>query len=88
MHRMETTLGTLLVIRAFELWTHENDIRRAVGRAPTVPEGSTLRLMTTVAAGALPLGAARIGLDDPTRVRLVLGMPWRKIDFQIWVSVM
>lgn len=72
MHRLRLPIGTLLVIRAFELWTHENDIRRAAGLPLTVPDGSTLRLMTDVAASALPLGAARVGPHDPTQVRLVL----------------
>ena len=72
MHGLKASLGTLLVVRAFELWTHENDIRVALGLPPSDPDGSTLRLMTTAAAGALPLGAARVGLREPTQVRLVL----------------
>jgi uncharacterized protein (TIGR03083 family) len=72
LHGLRASLGTVLVIRAFELWTHENDIRRALGLAARAPDGSTLRLMTAVAAGALPLAAAGVGLDEPTRVRLVL----------------
>ena len=31
MHGMHLPLGALLVVRAFELWTHDNDIRRAAG---------------------------------------------------------
>ena len=31
LHGMRLPLGALLVVRAFELWTHENDIRRAAG---------------------------------------------------------
>ena len=72
MHGLQTSLGALLVIRAFELWTHENDIRAAVGRPPSVPDPSTLRLMTALAARALPVGADRIGLRAATDVRLVL----------------
>ena len=72
MHGLKASLGTLLVVRAFELWTHENDIRTALGLPPSDPDGPTLRLMTTVAAGALPLGAARVGLREPTQIRLVL----------------
>ena len=71
-HGLRVSLGTLLIVRAFELWTHENDIRSAVALAPRMPDGSTLHLMTTVAAGSLPLAAARIGLSEPTQVRLVL----------------
>jgi uncharacterized protein (TIGR03083 family) len=72
LHGLKASTGTLLVVRAFELWTHENDIRTALGLPPSSPDGATLRLMTTVAAGALPLGAARVGLREPTHVRLVL----------------
>jgi hypothetical protein len=28
---MRLSRGQLLVVRAFELWAHENDVRRAVG---------------------------------------------------------
>ncbi len=66
-------LDQLLVIRAFELWTHEEDIRRGVDRAPVDPDPSTLFRMTDVALGLLPgaiarRGRARIGAG----VRLVL----------------
>lgn len=70
MHGLRTTLAKLLLVRTFELWTHDNDIRRAVGLVPTLPDGSTLRLMTAMAAEVLPLGAARIGLRDPTQAEL------------------
>ena len=56
-HGMRLSLGALLVVRAFELWTHENDIRRAAGWAASVPDASTLRLMTELAARLLPYAA-------------------------------
>jgi uncharacterized protein (TIGR03083 family) len=74
-HRMRLPLGALLVARAFELWTHENDIRRAAGLPSSVPDASTLRLMTGLAARLLPHAAARTGLRDPVSVRLVLTGP-------------
>jgi hypothetical protein len=74
-HRMRLPLGALLIARAFELWTHENDIRRAAGLPPAVPDASTLQLMTGLAARLLPQAAARIGLRDPVSVRLVLTGP-------------
>jgi uncharacterized protein (TIGR03083 family) len=74
-HRMRLPLGALLIARAFELWTHENDIRRAAGLPPSVPDPSTLRLMTGLAARLLPHAAARTGLRDPVSVRLVLTGP-------------
>jgi uncharacterized protein (TIGR03083 family) len=75
LHGMRLSLDTLLVVRAFELWTHENDIRQAAGLPLTVPDPSALRLMTGLAAPALPLGAARTGLDAPVHVHLVLTGP-------------
>jgi uncharacterized protein (TIGR03083 family) len=74
-HGMRLPLGALLVARAFELWTHDNDIRRATGRPPSVPDVSTLRLMTGLAARLLPHGAARTGLREHVNVRLVLTGP-------------
>src|SRR5205823_6341964 len=62
-------------VRAFELWTHENDIRAVAGLAPSVPDPATLRLMTTLVAGLLPLGAERAGVREPVDVRLVLTGP-------------
>jgi uncharacterized protein (TIGR03083 family) len=75
LHGMRLPVSALLVVRAFELWTHDNDIRRAAGLPPAVPDASTLRLMTELAARTLPHGAARAGLRDPMRVHLVLTGP-------------
>ena len=75
MHGMRLPLCALLVVRAFELWTHENDIRRATGWAASVPDVSTLRLMTGLAARLLPHAAACAGLAEPVDVRLVLTGP-------------
>ena len=75
LHGMRLPLGALLIVRAFELWTHDNDIRRATGLPPAVPDASTLRLMTGLAARLQPHGAARAGLREPTRVHLVLTGP-------------
>jgi uncharacterized protein (TIGR03083 family) len=73
LHGLRLSVHTLLVVRAFELWTHENDIRQAVGWTPSVPDPSTLRLMTDLAARLLPLAGA--ALDDSVDVRLVLTGP-------------
>jgi len=74
-HGLRLPLGAFLVVRAFELWTHENDIRQAAGWAASVPDPSTLRLMTDLAAGLLPHAAARVGLPGPLDVHLVLTGP-------------
>jgi uncharacterized protein (TIGR03083 family) len=73
LHGLRLPVHTLLIVRAFELWTHENDIRRAVGWASSVPDPSTLRLMTDLAARLLPQAGA--GLGEATDVRLVLTGP-------------
>ena len=65
MHGMRLPLGALLVARAFELWTHDNDIRRVAGRPATMPDPPTLALMTRLAARLLPDAAARTGLTGP-----------------------
>ena len=75
MHGMRLPLGMLLVARAFELWIHDNDIRHAVGLPPSVPDPSTLSLMTQAAARLLPHAVARGGLREPASVHLVLTGP-------------
>jgi uncharacterized protein (TIGR03083 family) len=68
-------LGALLVVRAFELWTHENDIRRIAGLPSSVPDAATLRLMTGLAVQLLPLGASLTGLSAPVKIHMVLTGP-------------
>jgi uncharacterized protein (TIGR03083 family) len=75
LHGLRLPLRALLVARAFELWTHENDIRRAVGWAASAPDASTLSLMTDLAARLLPHAADRAGLREPVDVHLVLTGP-------------
>lgn len=72
-HGIALPLGALMVVRAFELWTHENDIRRVVGLARSVPDPATLRLMTDLALRLLPHGVARVTAQvTPVDVRVVL----------------
>lgn len=75
LHGMQLPLRALLVVRAFELWIHENDIRLACGLPLAVPDPAVLRLMTGLAAGLLPVAAARAGLPGPGRLHLVLTGP-------------
>ena len=76
LHGMRLPLGALLVVRAFELWTHENDIRHVAGLPGRVPDTATLRLMTDLAARMLPFGVAQIADDLPLAdVHLVLTGP-------------
>ena len=74
-HGMRLPLGALLVVRAFELWIHDNDIRRVAGLPASVPDASTLRLMTELAARMLPYGATLTGLREPVSLHLVLTGP-------------
>ena len=74
-HGLRIPLGLLLVVRAFELWVHGNDIRQAAALPPSVPDPATLSLMTAVAARLLPHAAARTGVDEPMSLHLVLTGP-------------
>jgi uncharacterized protein (TIGR03083 family) len=73
LHGMRLPLGDLLVIRTFELWIHEEDIRRATERPLAPPDPSTLTLMTELATRLLPAGVSRIGgAADGGTARIVL----------------
>jgi uncharacterized protein (TIGR03083 family) len=73
LHGLRMPLGPLLVVRTFELWTHEEDIRRATARPLQAPDLASLRLMTELAIAMLPAGmrsAQRPG--NGRRARIVL----------------
>lgn len=74
-HGMHLPACALLVVRAFEMWTHENDIRRAAGLAASEPDAATLRQMTRLAARLLPHGAVLTEMPGSFMVRLVLTGP-------------
>ena len=74
-HGMRIPVSLLLVVRAFELWVHDNDIRQAAALPSSVPDPATLSLMTEVAARLLPRAAAMTGADEPTSLHLVLTGP-------------
>ena len=74
-HGMRLPVRALLLVRAFELWIHENDIRQAVGWAPSVPDASTLRMMADLAARLLPGVAAQAGVHETADIHLVLTGP-------------
>jgi uncharacterized protein (TIGR03083 family) len=76
LHGFTMSLERMLVLRAFETWTHEEDIRRATGRPLAAPDPARLRLMTDVAVSALPMGLDNIGRPKPGRTaRIVLTGP-------------
>jgi uncharacterized protein (TIGR03083 family) len=72
LHGVQLPLYAVLVGRAFELWTHENDIREKTGLPATVPDAATLTLMTRLAATLLPYAALGSGLGQPAHLHLVL----------------
>jgi uncharacterized protein (TIGR03083 family) len=75
MYGLRLPVGLLLTGRVFELWVHENDIRKAVALPPSVPEVATLNVMTSTAVRLLPQAAAQVHVNDPVRVHLVLTGP-------------
>jgi len=73
LYGLRVTLGALLVVRTFEVWTHEEDIRRATTRPLPEIDTASLRLMTALAVQFLPGGMARASLPgDGRSARLVL----------------
>jgi uncharacterized protein (TIGR03083 family) len=65
-----------LVIRAFETWTHTDDIARVLGREPTEPTAGTMRAMCELAMRTLPVAMAAAGTPHPERTaRMVLTGP-------------
>ncbi|MEO8697666.1 MAG: maleylpyruvate isomerase family mycothiol-dependent enzyme [Acidimicrobiales bacterium] len=81
-HGATIDVHALLVIRTFELWTHADDVRAAIGRPRGEPDNAQLKLMTNLAAEILPLGLELTGRPHAGRtLRLVLtgrgGGTWR-----------
>jgi len=72
LHGIRLPLNALLVARAFELWTHENDVRLSCGLPAAVPDPARLHQMTALGVGLLPFAAGRAGLRRSARVHLVL----------------
>ena len=62
---IDAEISFLLVVRVFELWTHDNDLRRAVGLDRVEPDDDRLWMMTRT---VMPV-VERIGGD---RLRIVL----------------
>ncbi len=76
LHAFTVSVERMLVVRSFECWTHEEDIRRATGRPLAAPDPARLRLMTELAVSALPTGLGYIDRPQPGRTaRIVLTGP-------------
>ena len=68
-----TPIGWVLMVRAFETWTHTDDIRRALGHPMQPPPPPSLATMTRAACGLIPLMLAARGerrAGGTVRVRL------------------
>ncbi len=76
LHGWPFTGSSLLVARAFELWTHVNDIARAVGRLERPTPAEELRTMSSFSVATLPY---TLSLVDPllsfSSARVVLTGP-------------
>jgi uncharacterized protein (TIGR03083 family) len=69
-------LPSALVIRAFETWTHHDDIVAALGRAEQPIEGPVLRTMSELAIQTLPVALAAKGYTYPgATARIVMTGP-------------
>ena len=55
MHGWPFTVGSVLIARGFEVWTHADDIRRALGRPLASPTAADLRSMSSFSVASLPL---------------------------------
>jgi uncharacterized protein (TIGR03083 family) len=77
-------LGQILVVRAFELWTHEEDIRRATGRPLVDPDPASLQVMTDLALELLPFVlAARPGTGSATARVVLIGAAGGTYDLRL-----
>jgi len=62
-HMLDTRISTALVARVFEVWTHTEDLCRAVRRDPPPLDIARLHLMTGIAVNAIPFGMLLGNLD-------------------------
>jgi len=69
---VELPLDALLVVRAFEMWIHDEDIRAATGRPLADLDPERLARMVSLAAMLLPAGMARVARQSDGAVRIVL----------------
>lgn len=63
---------TFLTARAFEHWTHGDDLRRALSRPLEAPSAGTISVMSDVAVGLLVPGLAMRGYDATGKVARVV----------------
>jgi uncharacterized protein (TIGR03083 family) len=63
-HMLDTRISTVLVVRIFEVWTHIEDLCRAMRRDAPPLDAARLHLMTGVAVAAIPLGMLLGKIND------------------------
>ena len=63
---------TLLATRAFETWTHDDDIRDALGRERLVPYPMELGVMSDIAVNILPFCIDAAGTRPAAAARVIL----------------
>lgn len=71
-HQWSFSVEELLIVRAFETWTHADDIRRTTGRRLWTPEASDLRTMSAFSVSTLPSLMAHVAPDALRNARVVL----------------
>jgi hypothetical protein len=62
------TTGVAVLVRAFETWTHADDIRRAIGTGMVDPPPASLLTMAHTACGFVPTMLAARGAFHPGRL--------------------
>ena len=65
LYGIPTSARTAIVARMFELWTHADDVRRALGQPLVDPDPERLAAMSDVAARSLPTGMTLSGTARP-----------------------
>jgi uncharacterized protein (TIGR03083 family) len=66
-HHLAGSVRGMLVVRTFELWTHDDDIRLALHRPPNLLDGDRLALMSSDLMNVLSFGMAMSGAAQPGR---------------------
>jgi uncharacterized protein (TIGR03083 family) len=63
LHGLPFSTAAGMVARAFELWTHADDVRKAIGEPVDEPAPPVLHCMASASVGSLSM--AVLGLDEP-----------------------
>jgi hypothetical protein len=66
-HSLAGSVRSMLVIRTFEVWTHDGDVRGALGLACNPLDDLRLALMSTALVESLAIGMMLAGTSQPGR---------------------